>query len=106
MHDAIEHYRIYDSKKLTAVSVLFYPVWCGFGMLMLLCITMKLQLQNKALIWLGKTVFFIFTLQGIPQILFTKYLTNNYLIYILVTFSTLLLACLADKLFASIYRKK
>ena len=78
-------------KRATAVSVLFYPVWCGFGMLAILCLTMKVRIQNKALIWLGTTVFFNFTLQGIPQIIFSKYLTNNYVIYLLVIVTTLLL---------------
>lgn len=86
-------------KGFVDISVLFYPIWCGFGMLMILCLTMKIKLQNKILIWLGKTIFFIFTLQGIPQILFTKFLNNNYFIYILTTAITLLLAYVADYLF-------
>ena len=73
------------------ISSLLYPVWCTFGMLMILCLTMKVKIGNKALIWLGTTTFFNFTLQGIPQILFTKYLNNNYLIYVLVIVTTLLL---------------
>ena len=80
-------------------SVIFYPIWCGFGMLMILFVTMKVRIENKALIWLGKTTFFNFTLQGISQILFTKYLTNNYLIYMLVIVVSLLLTYLADYLF-------
>ena len=80
-------------------SVLFYPIWCGFGMLMILFVTMKVRVENKALVWLGKTTFFNFTLQGISQIVFTKFLTNNYLIYILVIVVSLLLTYLADLLF-------
>lgn len=80
-------------------SVLFYPIWCGFGMLMILFVTMKVRVENKALIWLGKTTFFNITLQGISQIVFTKFLTNNYLIYILVIVVSLLLVWIADILF-------
>ena len=86
-------------KNLMDKSVLFYPIWCGFGMLMLLCITMKVKIQNKALIWFGTTVFFNFTLQGIPQILCTQFLHNNYLIYTLVVIVTLILTYLADRFF-------
>ena len=87
-------------KRGMSISPLFYPVWCGFGMLMILCLTMKVKIQNKALIWFGTTTFFNFTLQGIPQIIFTKYLTNNYLIYTLVVVVALILTYLADKAFS------
>ncbi len=87
-------------KALINKSVLFYPIWCGVGMLMLLCLTMKVKIQNRALDWLGKNVFYIFTLQGISQIIFTKFLTNNVLIYILVIVVTILLTYLADRLFS------
>ena len=79
-------------KQGMNISPLFYPIWCGFGMLMILCLTMKVKIQNKALIWFGTTTFFNFTLQGIPQIIFSKYLTNNYLIYIVVITTALLFA--------------
>ncbi|MBQ7340044.1 MAG: acyltransferase family protein [Clostridia bacterium] len=85
-------------KKLVDKTVIFYPVWCGFGMLSILLITMKIKVANKPLIWLGKTTFFNFTLQGISQIIFTKYLTNNYLIYCLVIIVTLILTCCAYNL--------
>lgn len=87
-------------KRFMDVSVLFYPLWCGFGMLMILCLTMKVRIQNKALLWLGTTTFFNFTLQGIPQILFSKFLTNHYLIYGLVIVTTILLAYAGDALSA------
>lgn len=83
-------------KNLVDKTVLFYPIWCGFGMLMLLCITMKIKIQNNILMWLGKTIFFIFTLQGIPQIVFSKFLNNPYIIYGLTTATALFLALSAD----------
>jgi len=86
-------------KKCMDVSPLFYPIWCGFGMLAILCLTMKVKIQNKALLWLGTTTFYNFTLQGIPQIIFTKYLSNNYLIYALVVVVSLILTYAADKAF-------
>lgn len=78
-------------KKGMSLSPLFYPLWCGFGMLAILCLTMKVKIQNKALVWFGTTTFFNFTLQGIPQIIFTRYLNNNYLIYVFVIVTALLL---------------
>ncbi len=87
------------AKKYMDVSPLFYPIWSGFGMLMILCFTMKVKIQNAALIWLGQTIFFNFTLQGIPQIIFTKILSNNYLIYILTIITALFLTYFADFLF-------
>lgn len=88
------------TKKYMDMSPLFYPIWSGFGMLMILCLTMKVKIQNVALIWFGKTIFFNFTLQGIPQIIFTKILSNNYLIYILTIIVALFLTYFADFLFA------
>lgn len=79
-------------------------IWCGFGMLMLLFITMKIRIQNNILIWLGKTTFFIFTLQGIPQIILSRFLSNNYLVYTLTIVITLGFAFLANDLFAKIER--
>ena len=81
------------------ISQMLYPIWCGFGMLMILCLTMKVRIGNKALIWFGTTTFFNFTLQGIPQIIFSKYLTNNYLIYVFVIVTTLLLTFCGNYLF-------
>lgn len=78
-------------KQGMGISTLFYPIWCVFGMLMILCFTMKVKIQNKALIWFGSTTFFNFTLPGIPQIISAKYLTNNYLIYTLVIVAAILL---------------
>lgn len=86
-------------KGLISKTVVFYPIWCGLGLLMLLCITMKIKIENKVLSWCGQNVFYIFTLQGIPQILFTKFLSNNYLIYFLVIISTILISALAGCLF-------
>ena len=74
-------------------------------MLMILFITMKVKIVNKVLIWLGKVIFFIFTLQGIPQILFTKFVNNNYIIYILVILFTLLFAYLTNKFFMAVEQK-
>ncbi len=86
-------------KGLVEKSVIFYPVWCGVGMLTILCITMKVKIQNKAILWCGKNIFYLFALQGMPQIFFTKYLSNNYLIYSLVIVTTIILSTLANYLF-------
>ena len=91
-------------KRGMSASALFYPLWCGFGMLAILCLTMKVRIGNKALIWFGTTTFYNFTLQGIPQILFTKYLSNNYLIYVMVIAVALLLTYGADKAFRTYER--
>ncbi len=86
-------------KGFVTLSVIFYPVWCMAGMLMILCLTMKLKIQNKALIWFGKTIFYNFMLQAIAQIVFTKFLKNNIVIYILVIVVTIIFTYLADYLF-------
>ncbi|MBO5929299.1 MAG: hypothetical protein J6Q42_04700, partial [Clostridia bacterium] len=47
---------------LKQISSALYPVWCGCGMLLILCLTMKVKIGNKVLHWLGTTIFFNFTL--------------------------------------------
>lgn len=86
-------------KRLVNHSVVFYPIWCGFGMLSILCLTMKVMIQNRMLIWIGKLSLFCFTLQGIPQIVFARLLNNCYLICTVVIICTLALMGLADKAF-------
>lgn len=86
-------------KTLVEKTVVFYPIWCGFGMLMILCITMKVKIQNKAISWCGRNIFYIFTLQCMPQVFCVKYFSNNYLIYSLVVVVTIILSALAGYLF-------
>ena len=88
------------------ISSMLYPVWCGFGMLAILCLTMKVKIGNKALLWLGATAFFNFTLQGIPQTIFSKYLTNNYLIYVFVIVTALLLTAGGNYVFEKLPSKR
>ena len=99
---AVSAFLFLFGKGLVEKTVLFYPIWCGFGMLMLLCLTMKVRMQNKILVWFGKTVFFNFTLQGIPQMIFTRILSNNYVIYVLVLTVTITLIYIAEMLFSHI----
>ena len=86
-------------KGMIEKSVIFYPIWCGLGMLTILCITMKVKIQNKVISWCGKNIFYIFTMQGIPLNLFTNHLSNNYLIYFLVVIVTIILSALVGYLF-------
>jgi peptidoglycan/LPS O-acetylase OafA/YrhL len=51
-------------------GIILYPVWCGFGLLMILLLSLKVKLENPVLVWLGQNAFSIFMLQGIPQELF------------------------------------
>lgn len=86
-------------KTMVSKTVLAYPVWCGFGMLMILFITMKIKIQSKSLMWCGKNIFYIFTLQGIPQILLSKLTVRNEIICVAVIISTFLLVVLAEYCF-------
>ena len=84
-------------KLLVKKTFVFFPVWCFFGMLMILCITIKLKINNKILAWVGKNSLYIFLLQSIPHILLIKLQEiNNFLFYITVFVSTIALAFLAN----------
>ena len=56
------------------------------------------KIQSKSLMWCGKNIFYIFTLQGIPQILLSKLTVRNEIICAAVIISTFLLV-LAEYLF-------
>ena len=78
-------------------SVVFYPVWCIFGMATILLLGLKVKLNNKIINWAGKNIFMIFMLQGIPQILLIKLAEiNNILYYVAVIIATVLLTLLAE----------
>ena len=49
---------------LTDKSFIFYPVWCFFGLFSIILLCMKVRLNNIILLWLGRTIFFNFILQG------------------------------------------
>lgn len=56
----------------------FYSLWAIFFMLCIVLFTMKVKLQNKALLWLGSHAFSLFILQRLPMLLlshigFTSY---------------------------------
>ena len=83
-------------KKIVSKYEILYPLWCGFGMMAVLLLSMKIKIKNAVLLHIGELTFYIFTLQGIPQIIFSKInISNNYLYYFLVIVFTLLLAELA-----------
>lgn len=85
-------------------SFVFYPVWCFFGIVALLLVCMKVKLNSKAVKWAGQTAFFIFLLQGIPQLLLQGLSFNDYLYYIAVFALTFVLVAAADIVFRPLDR--
>ena len=87
--------------------------WAVLFMLIVLLVTMKFQIQNPILNWLGSHVFSIYILQRIPMMFLKAYgIGNNhpYLLIIMTTVITLFMAVLYDfligKLDGLIYRKR
>lgn len=78
-------------------SVVFYPIWCFFGMAMILLISLKVKLNNKIINWAGKNIFMIFMLQGIPQMTLVNLANiNNILYYVVVIFATVLIVIVSE----------
>lgn len=81
-------------------SIIVYSTWgLAFAALMIL-ITMKVRVYNRALEWLGSHVFSIYMLQRIPMIILSHYgftETHKYISLIAVFAVTLPLAMLFDK---------
>lgn len=71
-------------------SILFFPIWCGFGLLMVLLISLKVKFENPILIWLGQNAFPVFMLQGIPQMIVPLFnIPVNIISYLIVFVSTI-----------------
>ncbi len=77
-----------------------YLVWTLSFTLLVVFITMKINLGNKALMWLGNHVFSVYMLQRIPMIIFenVEVISSNRYIYFCLSFAiTVLLAELFDR---------
>ncbi len=59
------------SHKLSK-SLVFYEAWTIIFTLIVVMLSMKASVNNKALTWLGNHVFSVYILQRIPMIIFTK----------------------------------
>ena len=81
---------------LSDKSFVFYPGWCFFGLLSIILLCMKVRINNKILFWLGKTIFFNFILQGIPQTLLALLPLNYIVYYVMVIASTVFLIFVAE----------
>lgn len=77
---------------------------------LVLLVSMKFSIKNRALIWLGGYTFEIYILQRIPMILLQEYIGNKYVYFILCLVMTLLLAVLfrrfTDVIDAKLFNKK
>lgn len=83
-------------------SFIFYPVWCFFGLLVIMLFSMKVRINNNILLWIGKTTFYNFILQGIPQKLFIFLPVNDIVYYILVFAATAVLIFGAERAYKPI----
>ena len=93
--------------------LLAYYGWAMLFMLLIVLITMKFQIQNPILDWLGSHVFSIYMLQRIPMMFLKSFgisINHPYIFVVLTTVITLFLAVLYDfligKLDGLIYRKR
>lgn len=88
------------------VSYLLGGIFYQLSVMSFCCIvvllTMKFEINNKALIWCGKHLFEIYILQRIPMILLTHYVTGN---AVLITGVTLIITLLMAKGFEMFMRK-
>lgn len=86
----------------TDKSIIFYPVWCFFGLFAIILLCMKVKINNKILLWFGKTIFLNFILQGIPQKVLALLSLNYIVYYILVIASTVALIFASEIVYKSI----
>lgn len=80
-------------------NILFYEIWMLSFIAIVILITMKVNICNKALIWLGNHVFSIYILQRMPMLIFkkTNVKFNNINLYFILCFGiTIILAQLFD----------
>lgn len=87
---------------LAGKSFVFYPVWCFFGILSIILLCMKVRINNIILLWLGRTIFFNFILQGIPQKLLALLPLDDIVYYILVITVTVALVFVSERSYTSI----
>lgn len=87
---------------LAGKSFVFYPVWCFFGLFAIILLCMKVKINNKILLWFGKTIFLNFILQGIPQKVLALLSLNYIVYYILVIASTVALIFASEIVYKSI----
>lgn len=79
-------------------SVLHHTLWCLMGMALVLLFTMKVQIKNSILLWVGDHVFSIYILMRLPMIFLEHFgFTDHKYSFVVVSFiATILLAVFFD----------
>ena len=67
--------------------------------LLIILFSLKININNKILIWFGNNVFSVYILQRIPMIVLSKYFTLPKYTFIIVSFiATIIISIMFDKL--------
>ena len=88
-------------------NVYYYELWAISFTLFIVFITMKINIQNPILNWLGKNLFWLYILQRIPMLILQYYRITNYpyLFFIVSFIATILLAYEFSFIFQKIDKK-
>lgn len=93
---------LYFINYKTYMYIIISSVFC----ILVVLITMKISINNKILSWFGRYVFWIYILQRIPMIVFSKLgLTGNAYIFFIISFvTTIVMSVIYTKAFEHIRR--
>lgn len=87
---------MYWLLKNDLLRSIFYNLVSAAFCLLFATLTFKFDFKQPVFSFLGKHIFSIYILQRIPMILFSKFINNSFLLFILCLCSTLLLAVIFD----------
>ena len=99
----------YISYKNHNIGDFYYQLWSLNFALIIIFITMKLHINNRILLFLGKNTFWIYILQRIPMIILQRVgiQKNSSYIYVIICFIiTILLSIGYEKIFKNIFKKR
>lgn len=87
-------------------SVVHHTLWCLFGVALVLLFTMKVQIKNSILLWIGDHVFSIYILMRLPMLFLDHFGFNDHKYsFIVISFiATILLAVVFDAAMAQLDR--
>ncbi len=76
------------TKQSQYINIVLYSIVAILFVFLIVMITMKVNINNRYLKWLGDNLFYIYILQRIPMIILTKYgyVTNHGYRFILISF--------------------
>ena len=83
-------------------SPVHHTLWCLCGMALVLLFTMKVQIQNSILLWVGDHVFSIYMLMLLPMLILNHFgFTDHKYSYVIISFiATVMLAVFFDTITA------